>query len=177
MDKLIAPSEILIDLSIKKMLGCISKERVIIEDKLISIHDDLLCYHDLYHFEVSCLPRIKMGKYQVSGIHGINSPMFHHTEIIAEYDAVLDEARVAFHEWLTRISLFNTFKLIGWSIWLINQEINPIEVLISHLRVLNRDLIFYPARNQGKKSQLNQEDFEKGIPYLFKDLEAIWIQL
>ncbi|AFZ57741.1 hypothetical protein ACOWPH_05285 [Anabaena sp. PCC 7938] len=159
MDKLIPPSQIWIDLSVKKMLGCISKERVKIGGRLIHIHDDLLCYHDLYHLEVSCLPRIKMGQHHVSGIHGINSPMFHDTEIIGEYDAFLDEARVAFHEWLTRTSFFNTLKLIGWSIWLMNRGINPIEVLISHLRVLNRDIIFYPARSQSKKAIFNIDIF------------------
>ncbi|MFM2061553.1 MAG: hypothetical protein RLZZ507_1223 [Cyanobacteriota bacterium] len=153
MDKILPPSEIWIDLSIKKMLGCISKDRVKIGDNFIQIHDDWLCYHDLYHLEVSCLPRIKMGKHQVSGIHGINSPMFHDKYIIKEYDPLLDEARVAFHEWLTRTSFFNTLKLIAWSIWLIAQGINPIGVLFRHLQVLNRDILFYPPQHQKNLSR------------------------
>ncbi len=89
-----------------------------------------------------------MGKYQVSGIHGINSPIFHDSPIIEEYDGLLDEARVAFHEWLTRASFFNTIKLIGWIFWLITQRINPIQVLINHLQVLNRDISFIPRENK-----------------------------
>ncbi|MBE9039058.1 hypothetical protein [aff. Roholtiella sp. LEGE 12411] len=147
MAKIITPAEILIGLSLKKLLGCISKDRVKIGKIMIHLHGDLLCNHDLYHLEVSCLPRIKMGKYRVSGIHGINSPMFHDSPIIEEYDGFLDEARVAFHEWLTRRSLFNTLKLIGWMLWLITQGVNPIGVLISHNRVLNRDLILMPVLN------------------------------
>jgi hypothetical protein len=154
MNIFIPPSQILIDLSIKKSLGCVSKDRVKIGGRLINIRDDLLCYHDLYHLEVSCLPRIQMGNYQVSGIHGINSPIFHDTEIISEYHPLLDEARVAFHEWLTRTSIFNTLKLIGWSIWLITQGVNPIGVLIRHLKVLNWDIIFYPTHHQ-RKSKLS----------------------
>jgi hypothetical protein len=150
MNIFIPPSQILIDLSIKKSLGCVSKDRVKIGGRLINIRDDSLCYHDLYHLEVSCLPRIQMGNYQVSGIHGINSPIFHDTEIISEYHPLLDEARVAFHEWLTRTSIFNTLKLIGWSIWLITQGVNPIGVLIRHLKVLNWDIIFYPTHHQRK---------------------------
>lgn len=153
--KLIAPSEISLDFSFKKLLGCISKDPVNFGDSQIYLYDDWLCYHDLYHLEVSCLERIQMGKYQVSGIHGINSPVFHDSPIVEEYDALLDEARVAFHEWLTRTSFFNTLKLIGWFFWLIAQGINPIQVLISHLKVLNRDIIFIP-RNHSLIRRLSQ---------------------
>ncbi|MBW4644237.1 MAG: hypothetical protein KME23_14840 [Goleter apudmare HA4340-LM2] len=146
--KLIPPSEISLELSLKKSLGCISKEPVNFGDAQIYINGDSLCYHDLYHLEVSCLKRIQMGKYQVSGIHGINSPIFHDSPIIEEYDGLLDEARVAFHEWLTRASFFNTIKLIGWIFWLITQRINPIQVLINHLQVLNRDISFIPRENK-----------------------------
>jgi hypothetical protein len=144
--KLFPPSGICLDSSIKKALGCISKDPVKFANHQIFIHGDSLCHHDLYHLEVSCLPRIQMGKYQVSGIHGINASIFHDSPIIEEYDGLLDEARVAFHEWLTRTSFFNTIKLIGWSIWLITQGINPLQVLISHLQVLNSDIIFAPRK-------------------------------
>lgn len=144
--KLIAPSEISLDLSCKKLLGCISKDPVNLGGMGICLHGDTLSYHDLYHLEVSCLERIQMGKYQVSGIHGINSPMFHDSPIVEEYDGLLDESRVAFHEWLTRISLFNTLKLIGWCFWLITQGINPIAVLVNHVKVLNHDIIFVPRK-------------------------------
>jgi hypothetical protein len=145
MAKILTPAEIWIGLWLKKSLGCISKDRVKIGDTQINIHNDLLCNHDLYHLEVSCLPRIQMGKYQVSGIHGINSPIFHDTTIVEEYNGLLDEARVAFHEWLTRTSVFNTLKLIGWMLWLLIQGINPISVLINHFRVLNWDIILFPT--------------------------------
>ncbi|MEA5621265.1 hypothetical protein VB711_26020 [Cronbergia sp. UHCC 0137] len=141
MAKFIPPSQLGLDLSIKRLLGCNSKDIVKIGNSRIYLHDDWLCYHDLYHLEVSCLPRISMGKYQVSGIHGINSPIFHDQPIVEEYDSLLDEARVAVHECLTRTTLFNILKLICWMFWLMTQEINPIAVLINHLRVLNRDIV------------------------------------
>ncbi|WP_017655225.1 hypothetical protein [Fortiea contorta] len=146
--KFIAPNEIQIELSWKRALGCNSKDPVKFGDITVILNGDLLCYHDLYHLEVSCLKRIKMGKYQVSGIHGINSPIFHDEPIVAEYSGLLDEARVAFHECLTRTTIFNTLKLLGWMIWLITQRINPIGVLIEHLRVLNRDILFLHGKNK-----------------------------
>ncbi|NJL10056.1 MAG: hypothetical protein HC908_07475, partial [Calothrix sp. SM1_7_51] len=84
--------------------------------------------------------------YLVSGIHGINSPVLHDFPIIEEYDGILDEARVAIHEWLTRPSIFNTLKFIGWMFWLVTQKINPISVLISHIRVLNKNIIYKRVR-------------------------------
>lgn len=74
----------------------------------------------------------------VSGIHGINSPILHDSPIIEEYDGILDEARVAIHEWLTRLSIFSSFKLIFWIFWLITQRINPIAVIIRHARSMKR---------------------------------------
>ena len=144
MARLSPPSEINIGLPLKKVIGCISKEPIKVGAHLVKVRNnsDFLCYHDLYHLEVSCLERIQMGKYKVSGIHGINSPMFHKLPILEEYDSLLDEARVALHEWLTRTSIFNTFKLICWMFWLITQGINPISVLIRHIKSLQSHNIF-----------------------------------
>lgn len=136
------PNQLEIGLPCKKLLGCISKDLVKIGDDYIRIRDEFLSYHDLYHLEVSCLERIKIGNHLVSGIHGINSPVLHDSPIVEEYSGILDEARVAIHEWLTRPSIFNTLKLIGWMLWLMTQGINPISALISHIRVLNKNIIY-----------------------------------
>ncbi|MUL38832.1 hypothetical protein BWI75_21560 [Gloeocapsopsis sp. AAB1 = 1H9] len=132
------PCELRMRGQIKKILGCISTEPIKVGDDVVKLRGYWLCYHDLYHIEVSCLQRIQIGKYKVSGIHGINSPVFHDSIIIPEYDGLLDEARVAFHEWLTRTSVFNTCKAICWILWLITQGINPVAVLIRHVRVLQK---------------------------------------
>ncbi len=123
---------------IKKLLGCISTEPIKVGDDPVKLRGYWLCYHDLYHIEVSYLERIQMGRYKVSGIHGINSPVFHDSTIVPEYDGLLDEARVALHEWLTRTSAFNTCKVICWIFWLMTQGINPLAVLNRHIRVLQR---------------------------------------
>jgi hypothetical protein len=146
MKRLIAPSQIEIGWGLKKAIGCISKERVKFGNTYVNINNDLLCYHDLYHLEVSCLPRIQIGKHLVSGIHGIDSPFFHDSPIVPEYDGIFDEVRVAFHEWLTRPAFFNTFKIVSWMYWLVAQGINPIAVLIRHYRSLNPDIVYKDVR-------------------------------
>lgn len=103
---------------------------------MIKVRDCWLEYHDLYHLEVACLERIQIGKHKVSGIHGLNIPLFHDSPIVAEYGGLLDEVRVAFHEWLTRPSIFNTIKAISWMVWLVLRGINPIAVLIRHIKVM-----------------------------------------
>ena len=95
-----------------------------------------ICNHDLYHLEISHLERIQIGKHMVSGIHGINSPIFHDVPITEEYESFLDEARVAFHEWLTRTSLINTVKAFLWVNWLILNGINSFAVLYRHYKTL-----------------------------------------
>lgn len=130
------PSEIGKNIALREILGCISSERVRIGNYMIKVRGHWLDYHDLYHLEVACLARIQIGKDKVSGIHGLNVPMFHDSPIVEEYSGLLDEVRVAFHEWLTRPSIFNTLKAISWMVWLVLQGINPIAVLIRHLKVL-----------------------------------------
>jgi hypothetical protein len=142
MRKLVTPSEIYITYPFKKPLGCVSKNPVRIGNNFVKVRGYLLDYHDLYHMEVSCLERIQIGKFQVSGIHGINSPILHDAPIIEEYNGFLDEVRVAIHEWLTRTSVFTTFKLIAWMLWLIAQGMNPIGILIRHKRTLKGDNLF-----------------------------------
>lgn len=138
MIKLPPPSEVCLRLPIRKILGSRSVEPVKVGLFFVKIRGYLLSYHDLYHLEVSCLERILMGKHMVSGIHGINSLVLHKDVIVEEYDALLDEARVALHEWLTHTSIFNTIKAIFWILWLITKRINPIAVIIRHLKVMRR---------------------------------------
>ena len=115
---------------------------------MIKVRGCWLEYHDLYHLEVACLERIQIGKYMVSGIHGLNIPMFHESPIVEEYGGLLDEVRVAFHEWLTRPSIFNTIKAISWMGWLVSRGINPIAVLIRHIKVLKgREYTLLLAQN------------------------------
>jgi hypothetical protein len=89
----------------------------------------LFTYHDLLHYEISLLDRIEIGTDYVSGIHGICLPIFPGGPTVSEYDGLLDEARVAMHEWLTQRTIYNSFKLCNWFVWLIRQRINPFAVL------------------------------------------------
>ena len=122
---------------IKKILGYTARDQAIINDLPVSTRSYSLCNHDLYHIEVSKLKRIQIGKHMVSGIHGINAPIFHDLPINEEYESFLDEARVAFHEWLTRTSLINTIKAFIWTIWLALNGINSLAVVYRHYKTLN----------------------------------------
>ena len=124
---------------IKKILGYDALDTVVTNDGFpVTIRGYPLCNHDLYHIQVSKLQRIQIGKHMVSGIHGINAPIFHDLPITEEYESFLDEIRVAFHEWLTRTSLTNTVKAFIWAIWLIFKGINSFAVIYRHYKTLNR---------------------------------------
>ena len=117
---------------IKKVMGCLSYDTVIKDGKPLEIKGYVYNYHNLFHYEISHLARIPIGKDQVSGIHGFYSPMFHDKSIEIEYDGILDEARVAIHEWLTRTSVFTTLKALNWMVWLASIGVNPIKVVVLH---------------------------------------------
>jgi hypothetical protein len=134
MIKIPPPSEYGLRIPIRKVLGCTSKEPVKVGYFLVKVRGYLLDYHDLYHLEVSFLERIQIGKDMVSGIHGINSPVLHEFPITEEYNEIFDEVRVAMHECLTRPSIFSLFKAIFWFFWLITQGINPITVIVRHIK-------------------------------------------
>jgi hypothetical protein len=119
---------------IKKRFGCISLIPIKIKNEHIRIRNVCIHYHDLCHLEVAQLKRIQMGKYMVSGIHGLKASVFHDTQNNQEYDGFLDEARIAIHEWLTRTTIFSSIKLICWMILLMLYGINPIAVIIRHLK-------------------------------------------
>lgn len=114
----------------------IACDPVCIDGSPVIVRGYHICHHDLYHLEVSDLDRIKIGKSWVSGIHGINCPIFHDFYIEEEYDGILDEARVACHEWLTRTSWLNSLKILLWLIWLAFRGINPFAVLYRHHQTL-----------------------------------------
>ena len=103
---LCTPQKLPIPWNVKTALGCISKKTVIRKGKIVKVRDTPLCYHDLYHLQVATLDRIRIGKHQVSGINGINSPVLHEFPIVEEYDGILDEVRVAFHEFITKTSFY-----------------------------------------------------------------------
>lgn len=134
MIKIPPPSEYGLRIPIRKVLGCTSKEPVKVGYFFVKVRGYLLDYHDLYHLEVSFLERIQIGKDMVSGIHGINSPVLHEFPITEEYNGIFDEVRVAMHECLTRPSIFSLFKAIFWFFWLITQGINPITVIVRHIK-------------------------------------------
>ena len=155
-----SPNKWRIPWSLKIQLGCISKKLVVRDGEIIKIRGIPLCYHDLYHLEVSQLERIQIGKYLVSGIHGINSPVFHKEPIIEEYDGILDEIRVAFHELLVQTSIYNTIKAIAWFYWLICQGINPVETISRHYKTLQANELFLISRDRLLNSTLNNiEDY------------------
>ena len=123
---------------IKKIISYTARDKVTNQDgSVATIRGYPLRNHDLYHIEISQLERIQIGKHMVSGIHGINAPIFHNVPIVEEYESFLDEARVAFHEWLTRTSLINTLKAFLWTIWLIFNGINSFAVIYQHYRTLH----------------------------------------
>lgn len=122
---------------INKLLNYSALDPAIINNSPVIVRGHHVCNHDLYHLEISHLERIKIGKHMVSGIHGINSHIFHDAPINEEYESFLDEARVAFHEWLTRTSLINSFKAFLWTIWLIFNGINAFAVIYRHYKTLD----------------------------------------
>lgn len=122
---------------LKNKLGCISLIPVKVGNEHIKVRDVCINYHDLYHLEVAQLERILMGKDWVSGIHGIKTEVFHDSTIVEEYDSFLDEARIAIHEGLTRTTPFSVLKTLCWMTLLILQGINPVAVLLRHIKSMN----------------------------------------
>ncbi len=116
----------------KKRLGCTSTMPVVIAGHPLVVRGYWIHYHNLYHLEISRLDRILMGKDFVSGLGGFYSPMYHDEEIPPEYNGILDEARVAVHEAITRPSVYSTVKLFRWSLWFLRQWMNPIAIIYRH---------------------------------------------
>lgn len=129
---LLRPNQLPISWKLKTALGCISKKPVRNQDEIVKIKGIPLCHHDLYHLEISQLKRIQIGKHLVSGIHGINTPVLHDEPIVEEYDGILDEVRVAFHEFLVNTSVYNTVKVLAWAGWLVFNRMNPIAIMWRH---------------------------------------------
>ncbi|MBD1907192.1 hypothetical protein NDI37_08070 [Funiculus sociatus GB2-A5] len=123
---------------LKKKLGCISLIPIKVRKEPVKVRNVRIHYHDLYHLEVAQLERIQMGRYMVSGIHGIKAPVFHDFPILQEYDGFLDEARIAIHEWLTRPTAFSKIKAICWMTLLILHGINPFAVVMRHLKSMKK---------------------------------------
>ncbi|TBR60172.1 hypothetical protein BLD44_008450 [Mastigocladus laminosus UU774] len=123
---------------LKKSLGYISLIPITIAGENIKVRGISIDYHDLYHLEVAQLDRIQMGKNWVSGIHGINAGVFHDFPIVEEYNAYLDEARIAIHEGLTRPTAFSVLKTFCWLILLSLHGINSLAVFIRHFQSLKQ---------------------------------------
>ncbi|RAM53138.1 MAG: hypothetical protein C6Y22_02240 [Hapalosiphonaceae cyanobacterium JJU2] len=123
---------------LKKSLGYISLIPITIAGENIKVRGIGIDYHDLYHLEVAQLDRIQMGKNWVSGIHGINAGVFHDFPIVEEYNAYLDEARIAIHEGLTRPTAFSVLKTFCWLILLSLHGINSLAVFIRHFQSLKQ---------------------------------------
>ncbi len=124
--------------SFKKTLGYISLIPIKIDNEQLIVRGFKINYHDLYHLEVAQLERIQMGKSWVSGIHGINTRVFHDYPIVEEYESFLDEARIAIHEMATRFTAFSFIKALCWMILLSLNGINPLAVTIRHLQSLEK---------------------------------------
>lgn len=122
----------------KKTLGCISIVPIKIGNEHIQVKGVCIHYHDLYHLEVAQLERIRMGKYMVSGIHGLKVSVFHDSLKPQEYDGFLDEARIAIHEGLTRPTAFSIIKALCWMTLLMLQGINAFAVVIRHIRSMKK---------------------------------------
>ena len=123
---------------LKKTLGCISIIPIKIGNEYIQVRGVCIHYHDLYHLEVAQLERIQMGKYMVSGVHGLKVSVFHDSLKPQEYDGFLDEARIAIHEGLTRPTAFSIIKALCWLILLMLQGINAFAVVIRHIKSMKK---------------------------------------
>lgn len=123
---------------LKKTLGCISIIPIKIGKEHIQVKGVCIHYHDLYHLEVAQLERIQMGKYMVSGVHGLKVSVFHDSLKPQEYDGFLDEARIAIHEGLTRPTAFSIIKAFCWMTLLMFQGINAFAVLIRHIKSMKK---------------------------------------
>ncbi|MDY6898983.1 MAG: hypothetical protein SWZ49_13025 [Cyanobacteriota bacterium] len=121
-------------IQLKKTLGCISLIPIKIGNEHIKVKGVCIHYHDLYHFEVAQLERIRMGKHMVSGVHGLKVSLFHNSLKPEEYDGFLDEARIAIHEGLTRPTAFSIIKALCWMTLLALQGINSFAVVIRHIK-------------------------------------------
>lgn len=124
--------------NLKHQLGSISLIPIKIGKRGVKVRNVWIHYHDLYHLEVAHLDRIQMGNHWVSGVNGINGRVFHNAPIVEEYDSFLDEARIAIHESLTRPSAFSQLKLLCWIGLLLIQGINPLAVIIRHIKSLKK---------------------------------------
>jgi hypothetical protein len=124
--------------NLKHQLGSISLIPIKIGKRGVKVRNVWIHYHDLYHLEVAQLDRIQMGNHWVSGVNGINGRIFHNAPIVEEYDSFLDEARIAIHESLTRPSAFSHLKLLCWIGLLLIQGINPLAVIIRHIKSLKK---------------------------------------
>jgi len=125
-------------IQLKKTLGCISLIPIKIGNEHIQVKGVCIHYHDLYHFEVAQLERIQMGKHMVSGVDGLKVSLFHNSLKPQEYDGFLDEARIAIHEVLTRPTAFSNIKAFCWMTLLALQGINPLAVLIRHIKSMKK---------------------------------------
>ena len=127
-----------LNLYLRQVCGYISTFPVKVQDDFLTIDGHILTHHDLLHYEISLLDRIAIGGDWVSGIHGIALAIFPDGPKRSEYDGLLDEARVAMHEWLTQPTLYNTCKLLNWFVWLPQQRINPFGTLFRHFLSIQR---------------------------------------
>lgn len=96
----------------RQLSGYISTLPVKIAGDLLIFDGRVFEHHDLLHYEISLLDRITIGEDWVSGIHGICLPIFPDGPTVPEYDGLLDEARVAMHEWLTQPTLYQYLQTI-----------------------------------------------------------------
>lgn len=159
--------------TLRKWLGRNCAQPVKIAGYPLKLRGEFVSYHNLYHFEMSRLERILIGKDMVSGIHGFYSHMFHDAPIETEYDGVLDEARLAIHECMRQPSLYNILKLINWSRWLLLQGINPFAVIFRHARSLWR---FRQTSNQPLVDgyfELNQRAEQIPLTQIMKNLKRV----
>jgi hypothetical protein len=148
-----------LSLFLRKLFGYISTFPVQIADCFLTLDDHVFDHHDLLHYEISLLDRIRIGKDMVSGIHGVCLPFFPDGPTVSEYDGLLDEARVAMHEWLTRPTIYNTCKLFNWFVWLSSQRINPLAVLLRHYFSIRR----YRGNSHKAAIQLIQQAEAQGF--------------
>jgi hypothetical protein len=143
---------------LKRFFGFLSSVPLEIDSYPLQLRGHKLDHHDFLHYEVSLLEPIQIGADQVTGIHGLCLWFLVDADLKPAYDGLLDEARVGIHEWVTRPTIYNTFKLMNWIVWFLRQGINPFAVIMRHLRTLRTF-----KKTDAYVSEMVQLEFTNGV--------------
>lgn len=130
---------------VKSMLGDKNQDYIPVAYKGYWMHP-----HDIAHLKVAELDPIPMGKgHPVNGINGISSqvaPHFHpdKPDYRPQYNGLLDEYRVAIHQWQEKKSLISGVRLLFYMVAYRHLEKHPLKALKAHKKAVEK------AKAEGK---------------------------